>query len=155
MLRQPRFLVEIFIIANLGFLTADVYIAHAVNAFERPEEWIPIGFSAIAPLLLIAAFFLRNRIGRFLGFAVGWASLAVGIAGMVFHLQSHFFQEQTIRSLVYTAPFVAPLAYAGLGLLLILDRMVDPESMEWAQWVVFLALGGFAGNFVLSLTDHA
>lgn len=155
MLRQPRFLVEIFIIGNLAFLTADVYIAHAVNAFERPEEWIPIGFSAIAPLLLIAALFLRNRFGRFLGFAVGWASLVIGIAGLVFHLQSHFFEEQTIRNLVYTAPFVAPLAYAGLGLLLILDRMVDAESIEWAQWVVFLALGGFAGNFVLSLTDHA
>jgi hypothetical protein len=27
--------------------------------------------------------------------------------------------------------------------------------MEWARWVILLALGGFFGNFVLSLTDHA
>ena len=86
---------------------------------------------------------------------VGWSSLLVGVVGMVFHLQSHFFEEQTIRSLVYTAPFVAPLAYAGIGLLLILDRTTDHDSAEWAQWVVFLALGGFVGNFVLSLADHA
>jgi hypothetical protein len=84
---------------------------------------------------------------------VGWTSLGVGIAGMLFHLQSHFFDEQTIHNLVYTTPFVAPLAYAGLGLLLILDRMVDSDSIEWAQWIVFLALGGFVGNFILSLAD--
>ena len=27
--------------------------------------------------------------------------------------------------------------------------------MEWALWVMLLALGGFIGNFVFSLTDHA
>ena len=33
--------------------------------------------------------------------------------------------------------------------------MVDHRSMEWARWVVLLAAGGFMGNFVLSLADHA
>jgi hypothetical protein len=33
--------------------------------------------------------------------------------------------------------------------------MVRVRSAEWARWVVFLALGGFFGNLVLSLTDHA
>jgi hypothetical protein len=33
--------------------------------------------------------------------------------------------------------------------------MVDPETMEWSQWVLLLALGGFVGNFVFSLADHA
>ena len=71
------------------------------------------------------------------------------------HLESSFFDEQTLKNLVYTAPFAAPLAYAGVGLLLILDRMVDPRSTEWARWVVLMALGGFVGNFVLTLADHA
>jgi hypothetical protein len=62
---------------------------------------------------------------------------------------------RTIRSLTYAAPFAAPLAYTGLGLLLILNRLVDAETIEWAQWVLLLTLGGFAGNFVFSLTDHA
>ena len=151
---MPRLAVEIFVIANLGFLALDVFIAHEVNAFERWPEWIPFYFSLAAPLLLVIGLFLR-RAHTALSFLVGWCSLAVGIAGMVFHLQSHFFGEETLKSLVYTAPFIAPLAYAGLGLLLIMDRMTDSESIEWAQWVVFLALGGFAGNFVLSLADHA
>ena len=154
-LRSPWTLVEIFIFGNLAFLTADVYIAHDVNAFERRPEWIPVIFSIAAPVLLIIVALVRGRAGRTLALLVGWTSLIVGVAGMLFHLQSHFFEEQTIRNLVYTAPFVAPLAYAGLGMLLILDRMVDPDSIEWSQWVVFLALGGFGGNFVLSLADHA
>jgi hypothetical protein len=31
----------------------------------------------------------------------------------------------------------------------------EPNSEEWAQWVLFMALGGFIGNFVFSLSDHA
>lgn len=170
-LRTPWTIVELFAIVNLGFLALDVYIAHSVNQFERAPEWIPVIFSLAAPVVLIVAAILggivpnrdyplpspapRARAARFLGLLVGWISLGVGVAGMVFHLQSHFFSEQTIRNLVYTAPFVAPLAYAGIGLLLILDRMAEHDSGEWAQWVVFLALGGFAGNFILSLADHA
>jgi hypothetical protein len=150
----PLRIVELFVIGNLGFLTADVYIAHSINAFERPQEWIPVAFSIAAPVLLLIGFFAA-RLDRPLGFAVGWISVAVGVAGLVFHLQSHFFEEQTLKNLVYTAPFVAPLAYTGLGLLLILDRLADADSLEWAQWVVVLALGGFVGNFVLSLADHA
>jgi hypothetical protein len=33
--------------------------------------------------------------------------------------------------------------------------MLERRSTAWAQWVLFLALGGFVGNFVLSLLDHA
>src|SRR6185436_8488251 len=35
------------------------------------------------------------------------------------------------------------------------NRMVDARSREWPMWMLLLALGGFAGNFVFSLTDHA
>ena len=154
-MRRARTAVEVFVLANLGFLAVDVYIAHAVNSFEREPEWIPVYFSLAAPAVLLASYALRGRASRIIGLIVGWCSVSVGVAGMVFHLQSHFFLEQTIHNLVYTAPFVAPLAYTGLGLLLILDRTTDSESLEWAQWVVFLALGGYGGNFVLSLADHA
>jgi len=33
--------------------------------------------------------------------------------------------------------------------------MVDSRPIEWAQWILFFTLGGFLGNFVFSLTDHA
>ncbi len=170
---SPRLWVEWFLVANMAFLAVDIALAHAVNAFEHRAEWIPIFFSVAATFLLLLAIALggsepaltrgegtgaigwRQRLARGIGLTVGWSSIAVGIAGLIWHLRSDFFQEQTIKNLVYTAPFAAPLAYTGLGLLLILDRMVDARSLEWSRWVILLAAGGFAGNFVLSLADHA
>ena len=71
------------------------------------------------------------------------------------HLNSLFFYERTLKSLTYSAPFIAPLAYTGVGFLLVMNRMVDAQSREWAEWTLFFALGGFAGNFGLTLSDHA
>lgn len=170
--KNPLFLVELFLLNNIAFLAVDITIAHAINAFANPYEWVPVGFSAVATLVLLLAMALggvcplvpdresrrapaRRHIARWLGLVVGWGAVAVGIAGLIFHLRSDFFEEQTIRNLVYTAPFVAPLAYTGVGLVLILDRMVDARTLDWARWVVLLAMGGFVGNFVLSLADHA
>src|SRR5437588_240426 len=61
----------------------------------------------------------------------------------------------TVFGLVNAAPFAAPLAYTGLGLLLLMNRMVPADTPEWPRWVLLLALGGFFGNFLFSLTDHA
>jgi hypothetical protein len=89
------------------------------------------------------------------GYAVGWAAVLIGLTGVLLHLESRFFYEHTVRSLTYSAPFAAPLAYTGLGFLVLVNRMVDQESVEWAKWVLWFTLGGFFGNFVFSLTDHA
>jgi hypothetical protein len=160
-------------VVNLAFLAVDVSLAHAVNSFEHRAEWIPIGFSVVASFLLVLATALggtgsallrreatwaigtRQWLAREIGLAIGWGSVIVGISGLIWHLRGDFFQAQTLKNLVYTAPFAAPLAYTGLGLLLILDRMVDARSLEWSCWVILLAAGGFLGNFVLSLADHA
>jgi hypothetical protein len=176
---------ELFAAGNIAFLAVDVWFAHAVNRFAFVYEWIPVIFSIAAPIVLAVAHVLggfapqrvapapspagqtiaaeaaaphgaaRIRAARGLGLLVGWIALAIGIAGMLFHLESQFFEEQSLKSLVYTAPFVAPLAYAGLGLLLIADRMVRAATIEWGRWILLLALGGMFGNFVLSLADHA
>ena len=53
--------------------------------------------------------------------------MLVGLSGVIFHLESRFFYERTLRSLTYSAPFAAPLAYTGLGFLLIMNRMVEPR----------------------------
>lgn len=158
---DPLSWVEVFIVGNIGFLALDIFIAHSMNQFAEPAEWVPIVFSAAAPALLVVGMLLgglrpKTRGGvRMIGMLVGWAAVAVGLVGFVLHLESQFFELLTLKSLVYTAPFVAPLAYTGLGLLLLLNRMVDSESIDWARWVVLLALGGFFGNFVLTLADHA
>jgi hypothetical protein len=33
--------------------------------------------------------------------------------------------------------------------------MVHSESTEWSHWVLLFTLGGFIGNFIFSLADHA
>jgi hypothetical protein len=166
---RPLAWAELFALSNLAFLAVDIALAHSVNAFEHPAEWIPVIFSAGVTPLLMCAMLLgggpeptlrgastgRRRVARWIGLLAAWSSIVVGVAGLIWHLNGDYFQEQTIRNLVYTAPFAAPLAYTGLGLLLLLDRMLDARTLDWARWVALLAAGGFAGNFVLCLADHA
>ena len=147
-------------ISNFAFLIVDIYTAHSVNSFHHWAEWIPFWFSGAAAVFLLLGHSWRGPTGRswsyqLSGYVVGWASILVGISGLLWHLQSQFFEQQTIKSLVYTAPFVAPLAYTGLGFLTLLTRMQSAVEMASGRWVIFLALSGFVGNFVLSLCDHA
>lgn len=152
--------IELFVTANLGILSIDIEIAHSTNHFRRAAEYIPLYFSLIAPAVLAICIFLRwvlhhDAPWRDVGYLVGGSSILVGLAGVLYHLESSFFLDRTLRSLTYSAPFAAPLAYTGLGFLLLANRMIEAGSAEWAQSVLLLALGGFFGNFVLSLTDHA
>jgi len=156
--KRPDLWVEVFVIINLGFLTFDIYLAHSENQFRSRAEYIPLFFSAIAPVVLILALIerARNRLAwKVLGHVVGWTAIVVGCTGVIFHLGSHFFYERTVRSLTYSAPFAAPLAYTGLGFLLVMNRMVPVASIEWSRWVLLFTLGGFVGNFIFSLADHA
>jgi len=156
--RDHELWVELFVLLNFGGLVLDIYLAHSQNQFRRTSEYVPLYFSLAAAVALAILVPLRRRwpaVWRDAGHLVGWLAVATGLAGVVLHLDSRFFDERTIRSLTYAAPFAAPLAFTGLGLLLILNRFVAADSAEWAHWVILLALGGFIGNFVFSLTDHA
>ncbi len=151
---------DLFVAFNFLCLTGDIVLAHGSNHFRNTAEYVPLCISPAAGVLVLAGLALgvssRQRTAwKYLGYAAAWLSIAVGVAGVVYHLDSGFFYVRTIKSLTYAAPFVAPLAYVGLGCLLLMNRMVKTPSREWAEWVLFLALGGFAGNFALSLTDHA
>jgi hypothetical protein len=150
--------IEAFVLFNFAGLVVDIFLAHSTNQFRRQSEYIPLLFSAAAAAALAAVIPLRRRfpaVWRDIGHLVGWLAVVVGLTGVILHLDSQFFQERTLRSLTYAAPFAAPLAYTGLGLLLIANRLVDPDATEWAPWMLLLTLGGFIGNFVFSLTDHA
>jgi hypothetical protein len=157
---DPVLWVELFVTANLAVLAGDIFIAHSVNHFEKAAEYIPFYFSLASPVVLAVLIALRWFGGfqapwRDVGYLVGWLSILVGLGGVLYHLESRFFLDRTLKSLTYAAPFAAPLAYAGLGFLLLVNRMVTVRSAEWGRWVILLALGGFFGNFVLTLTDHA
>jgi len=157
--RWRRLVVDLFVLANIAFLARDVDIAHSVNSVAEPVEWVPFVFSVVASpvlaLAIVAEWRFAPRLGRWLGLLTGWAAIAVGIGGMILHLRSQFFEDQSIHSLVYTAPFAAPLSYAGLGFLILMNRMIDANDKDWGRWVVLFGLGGFIGNFILSLCDHA
>lgn len=157
--RDHRLWVELFALCNIGGLALDIYIAHSMNFFREKAEYIPLLLSIAAPPVLIVALYcyLRSNLRSWsiLGQIVGWACIVVGVAGLLFHLDSSFFQSRTLASLVYSAPFAAPLAYSGLGLLLLMNRMVAPDDADWPRWVLLMALGGFVGNFIFSITDHA
>src|SRR5262245_41897535 len=157
--RNPQLWVELFALFNLAGLAPDIFLAHKTNFFRHRTEYIPLVFSVVSPAFLAPAVVLlvrgKPRWWRPLGFVVGWSSVLIGVAGLVLHLESQFFQQWTLASLVYAAPFAAPLAYTGIGLLLIMNRMVDANGLEWPLWVIFLAIGGFVGNFIFSVTDHA
>src|SRR5262249_8724194 len=148
----PAFAAEAFAVSNLGFLGVDIALAHAENHYASRMEWLPVAFSALATILLVPTLFVPLRR---ITIAVATGAILLGVTGMIYHLRSGFFVEQTLRGLVYAAPFAAPLAYVGVGLLLLLSRLEEPETTIWSAWVLFLALGGFVGNFVLTLTDHA
>jgi hypothetical protein len=131
----------------------------SAHSFRNRWEYLPVWFSPAAAAILVLAL-----VSRLHGDAVLWSRLGsvaaclsnvVGIAGVVFHLANRFFYERTIRGLTYAAPLAGPLAYIGLGSLPLMNGNVSTNSREWAKWVLFFATGAFAGNFVLSLTDHA
>src|SRR3954469_17794959 len=143
---DPLTYAELFALNNVAFLAVDIATAHAINAFAHRVEWVPVAFSVAASAVLVLAMLLggirptlpgdeaegrlgaRQRLARRLGLAVGWGAVAVGGAGLLFHLESQFFRDATLKNLVYSAPFVAPLSYTGVGLVLLLDRMVDSRS---------------------------
>jgi hypothetical protein len=156
------------VVSNLAFLVLDVFLAHSINDFRHPAEWIPVGYAALGAAGLGANLALRGPwrggaggpdwragAGRALGLGVGCGGIVVGIAGLLWHLESGFFRETTLRSLVYSAPFAAPLAFAGLGFLALLGRLVPAGHPEWGRWVLLLAWGGFVGCLALALGDHA
>jgi hypothetical protein len=168
LIRNRPFLLEVFVASNLAFLVLDVFVAHSINAFRHPAEWIPLAYASLAALALLVNLALRGPwpatvhseawrrgAGRRVGIAVGWGGIAVGLAGLLWHLESGFFRETTLAGLVYAAPFSAPLAFAGLGFLALFNRVVPSEEPEWGRGVLLLAWGGFVGCFALALGDHA
>jgi hypothetical protein len=147
---------RLFVASNIGFLGVDIIIAHLANDFARRIEWVPVLFSGLAtPLLLPGALGSTRVLFRHIDRVIAFGAIVVGVAGMVLHLESGFFEKQTLHDLVYSAPFVAPLSYVGVGLLLLLIHSEDASTPRFGRWILLLAFGGFVGNFALSLLDHA
>ena len=83
--RRRRLVLDLFVLSNIAFLAVDTYVAHSVNSFAHPLEWVPFGFSLLATLLFVVAitscFNVERRWGRWLGLGIGVAAIIVGIGG--------------------------------------------------------------------------
>lgn len=152
---KKKKLLDIFIISNFAFLTLDIFYAHSINNFSHQGEWIPLYFSAFAAITLFFNSFFRRDKKIYLSTTIGILSIVVGTLGIYYHMESQFFQNTSLKSLIYTAPLVAPLSYTALGLLIFVNLYVPSQGLHFGQWIVILSYIGFAGNFILSLLDHA
>ena len=111
---------------NEIMLGLDTLLAHVLNNTIQPREWIPIIFGPTAGVLLLVAglIALRNRkTAAWLATAVFLASIIVGVLGAYFHFvrgilpSAPLGQRVTLELLVWAPPFLAPFAFAGIGVL--------------------------------------
>lgn len=155
---NPRRAVLIFLALNFLFLIVDILLAHSYNRFKDAAEWIPVFYSAIAGCGLIIYVFLHKPsfYQRLLMHIILWAGVAVGFLGFVFHYQGATLRELSLKSLVYAAPLAAPLAYAGISLAALFTDGFGKKFGECRKRIILLlTAGGFAGNLLLSILDHA
>lgn len=152
-------ILDLFLLSNVSFMAVDIWIAHSYNNFHHTGEWIPFWYSIIGTILLTLTGLLTKfnplaTLHKVSGYTIGLTGVIIGFVGLYFHLESQFFQEWTLSSLIYTAPFMAPLAFSGQGFLLMLNRS-KLDGNDWNRWVLFLAGWGALGNLGLALADHA
>ena len=98
---DPLLWVEAFVLINFAFLALDIYLAHSTNNFRRSSEYIPLYFSLFAPLVLLVGLIARQRFGyvavwRDLGYLIGWLAILIGLTGVILHLESRFFYDNTL-----------------------------------------------------------
>ncbi len=111
---------------NEIMLGLDTFLAHVLNQTIKPREWIPIIFGPTAGIFLLVAglIALRNRkTAAWLATAVFLSSIIVGVLGAYFHIirgiapTAPLGSRVTLNLLVWAPPFLAPFAFAGIGIL--------------------------------------
>jgi len=172
----PQRLVLLFVAINFLFLAGDVFLAHGYNRlyFRLAYEWIPV---IASPAAGMAALWLALRncprwtcvTTHLLGMAM---MFLVGVVGFVMHLLSAMgvTQQLTWPGLVFAAPVIAPLSFAGVALVgivaaaredpgrlgrlqLLGGRLVAPFSQQ--QHLHLLNGLGLLGATLLAVIDHS
>ncbi len=165
-------LLLLFTSGNLAFLAVDVAIAHSVNAFRPVYEWIPVLLPPMGAVTALGLAVQRgpSRLLRGMHLLTMLVSVLVGLLGLAFHLRAMLNPLGGVSWswLVFSAPVLAPLSFAGVGLIGIfaaceeegpgvltfpgLVRLHAPISKtQHLLW--FLGLG-FAGAAATSFLDH-
>lgn len=166
---------------NLIMVGFESYLAHLISGSVKPMESIPIFFGPIAGLVLFLALFVRIQrkqvtLASLLIIGVAAASVGVGIIGSAFHWERDLapidLPGNRLRWnwLIYGPPALAPLAFAGIGLMGIIAALEDtkPESgkltipglitlntpLKQTQQLLWLVGLGLLAATVSSFMDH-
>lgn len=134
-------LLLILVAFNEIMVGLESYLAHLISGGVKPMESIPVIFGPMAGIILLFAIYLR--IGRnaitlstLIIIGVAAASIGVGILGSAFHWQRDLAPANLPGSrlrwnwLIYGPPALAPLAFAGIGIMTIISALQDtfPET---------------------------
>ncbi len=107
---------------TLVMLLVDAAMNHHDVIHENHWSWTPLIFAPLAFLFCVGAIF--RKWGRGSLWVVGLLSIVVGMAGEYFHLDATLAERghATIWHALLNSPrpILAPAAFAGLGLLLLL-----------------------------------
>jgi len=126
-----RTLILILAGAFLG-LMADIRVEHVEAVRENSIAWIPIIYCACMTVACLAAFMFWNKAARLIMLLLFLMAFVIGGIGFYFHNHGHF--TKVIKTSINAwldpkmnhsegPPQVAPLAFAGLGVLGILATL--------------------------------
>ncbi len=174
-------LLLILVAFNEIMIGVESYLAHLISGGIKPAEAIPVFFGPLAGLTLLGALFLRlkrNAITTSSLIIIGVAALSigVGILGSAFHWERDLAPTDLPGSrlrwnwLIYGPPALAPLAFAGVGLMGIIASLEDtkPESgrlqipglitlrtpLKQTQQLLWLVALGMLAATISSFMDH-
>jgi hypothetical protein len=117
----------IFILAGgFGGLMVDIRVEHVDVVREHSIAWLPIIYSGIMAIACMAAFVFWNKTARLIMIPLFLLAFVVGGLGFYFHNHGNFIEVARTSLHAWTdpnmnhsddPPQVAPLAFAGLGLI--------------------------------------
>lgn len=139
---------------NFVFIGVDVVIAHSQTHFFR-WAMIPVGYSVIAALAVLARLILRGNVVAQRAFqAVMWLGVFVGLAGTFFHLTGNATSGQVTlhRLLIEGSPVAAPIAFAGMAGYALASERLRGEAR--CSRLLFLVGVGFLGAVTAAFLDH-
>ena len=121
---------------NMMAIGVETYLAHLISGGVKPAEAIPVYFGPAAGLIVLIALFFRvvrqNKVATTLVIlGVSALSVVVGVLGSAFHwergIAPAFFEGSRLRWdwIIHAPPALAPLAFAGIGLIGILSVLEE------------------------------
>jgi len=147
-------LIMAFIAMNYLMMSLDCTLVHWSSGFDHIGMYFSAGWPLLAALpFIFFTFKPPKKTGRGVSLVVSLASVAVGIAGLAWHLLGQFFEAPGLQSLIYSAPILAPLGLTVLGIMT-LAIIYPPKEGLTRRLIGFMALW-MLGLALLGLQDHA